>query len=151
MIKFKRFFLAEDDTDDYLLFAEALTKISHFHSITRAANGLECLTLLKNADTLPQLIFLDLNMPIKNGVECLCSLKDNDVLKHIPVIIYSTSHYIRDIDAAYKNGAHYYIVKPSSADMLVDVLHTVFSRLETTGGQPAKESFVVRIAATLES
>lgn len=150
MIKYKEFFITEDDTDDYLLFVKALTRITPNYNIIRATNGIECLRLLKNTDAPPHLIFLDLNMPMKNGIECLCAIKDNPALQHIPVIIYSTSHYIRDIDAAFKNGAHYYIVKPASADMLVDILHTVFSRLGDEK-KPSKETFVIRMGATLES
>lgn len=151
MIEYKKIFLAEDDSDDYLFLAEALNKISGSHELMRAVNGVECLSLLKKADVVPQIIFLDLNMPIKNGLECLCAIKDNDALQDIPVIIYSTSHYIKDIDAAYKNGAHYYIVKPADAEMLVDVLQVVFNKLSITLEKPAKEAFVVRIGATLES
>ena len=151
MVQFKTILLAEDDSDDYIFLAEALNKTAGPHALLRAANGLECLSLLKKAPKLPDLIFLDLNMPIKNGLECLCAIKDNDALDDIPVIIYSTSHYIKDIDAAYKNGAHYYIVKPADADMLIDVLQVVFKKLSLTLEKPSKETFVIRIGAALES
>lgn len=151
MIEYKTILLAEDDKDDYLFFADALKANVKSHDLMRATNGIECLSLLKNAEVLPQLIFLDLNMPYKNGLECLCAIKDNEAFEDIPVIIYSTSHYIKDIDAAYRNGAHYYIVKPADAEMLVDVLHVVFSKLSLTLDRPPKETFVVRISATLES
>jgi CheY-like chemotaxis protein len=151
MIEYNRILLAEDDSDDYIFLAEALNKISSSHELIRAANGIECLSLLKKAVELPDLIFLDLNMPIKNGLECLCAIKDNEAFDDIPVIIYSTSHYIKDIDAAYKNDAHYYIVKPADADMLVDVLQVVFNKLSLTLEKPSKETFVIRIGAALES
>ncbi|MCW3113820.1 MAG: hypothetical protein JWR18_2216, partial [Segetibacter sp.] len=89
--------LAEDDVDDYNFFVEAFEKISSSYSFARAKNGLECITYLKSQEN-PAIIFLDLNIPIKNGLECLKFIKDNEAFSHIPVVIYSTSHYIKHID-----------------------------------------------------
>ena len=61
----------------------------------------------------PVLTFLDLNMPGYNGLDCLKSIKANEGLSDMPVIVYSTCHYIKDIDACYKHNAHFYIVKPA--------------------------------------
>jgi CheY-like chemotaxis protein len=149
MNRFDKILIAEDDKDDFLFFKEALQKISLTYNVTRAANGLECITYLK-AGNKPKLIFLDLNMPVKNGLDCLKFIKDTDNLKDIPVIIYSTSHYIKDIDCAYRNDAHYYVVKPACADMLVDILHLLINKLVETLERPGKESFVLRIAASTE-
>ena len=141
--------LAEDDVDDYKFFVEAFEKVSPSNTVIRAKNGLECISYLKTQEK-PGLIFLDLNMPIKNGLECLKFIKETEAVADIPVIIYSTSHYIKHIDAAFKSGAHYYIVKPSNADELIEILTIVISRLEEFPETPAKESFVVRKIATLE-
>jgi CheY-like chemotaxis protein len=141
--------IAEDDTDDYNFFVEGFKKISKSFCITRAKNGLECITYLKTHDN-PEIIFLDLNIPLKSGLECLKFIKDSEAFQHIPVVIYSTSHYIKHIDAAFKGGAHCYIVKPSNADLLVEALNTVLKRLEENLQLPRKESFVVRNLVTLE-
>lgn len=142
--------IAEDDSADYLFFAEALEKISGSYNLTHAKNGLECMAFLKN-DTKPDLIFLDLNMPGYNGLYCLKFIKDKDNLADIPVIIYSTSHYIKDIDACFKNEAHFYIVKPASGDLLVHTLKQVMSRLHESMERPCKNNFVVRATADAES
>ncbi len=63
MSGFERVLIAEDDTDDYLFFTEALAKVSPSHIITRANNGLACISLLKKIEHLPHFIILDLNMP----------------------------------------------------------------------------------------
>lgn len=141
--------LAEDDTDDYRFFAEALEKISPEYIITRVKNGLECITYLKTHER-PEIIFLDLNIPIKNGLECLKYIKDNQGIADIPVILYSTSHYIKHIDSAFKSNAHYYIVKPSDEKVLIEILTTVINRLNESMELPGKENFVVRNAVTLE-
>ncbi|MCW3110265.1 MAG: response regulator receiver protein [Segetibacter sp.] len=142
--------LAEDDVDDYQFFVEAFEKISRAYNITRAKNGLECITYLKT-QAKPGVIFLDLNIPIKNGLECLKFIKDNEALSDIPVIIYSTSHYIKHIDAAFKNGAHSYIIKPSDANDLVEMLNTLFYRLNENPEVRCKESFVIRKILALEN
>ena len=150
MNQFRNILIAEDDTDDYLFFIEALEKISPPCKATRAKNGLECITLLKTTEK-PDVIFLDLNMPIKNGLDCVKFIKDKEELKSIPVIIYSTSHYIKDIDACFKNNAHYYIIKPVAHEMLVEVLHIVLTRLRNSLERPDIQNFVVRIATSVES
>jgi CheY-like chemotaxis protein len=149
MNKFENVLIAEDDKDDYLFFAEGLEKISSTYNITRAATGLECITYLK-AGNKPDLIFLDLRMPIKSGLDCLKFIKDTQDLKEIPVIIYSTSHYIKDIDCAFKTDAHYYIVKPESADLLLDILQLLINKLDETLERPGKENFVLRVTASSE-
>lgn len=142
--------LAEDDVDDYNFFAEALEKVSPTFLVSRVKSGLDCITFLKSGRK-PQVIFLDLKIPHVNGLECLRFIKDNETLAKIPVIIYSTSYYLKDIDAAYKNGAQYYIVKPGNAAQLVEILTTVFDRLEESLQAPRKEDFVVRKVVTLQT
>ncbi len=120
--------LAADDSDDYLFLVEALQNISPDYKIQRAANGDECiLTLKKKAK--PDLIFPDLNITFRNGLECLTDSKGNKRLSKVPVVIYSTGHYIKDIETAYTNGADYYIVKPRSADGHEELLNVVDSNL----------------------
>lgn len=113
--------LADDDLDDYNFFTEALESVFPNSKVQRAKNGLECLTALKRNEK-PQIIFLALNIPIKSGLECLDIIKKTDELCDVPVIIYSKSHYIKNIDDAYKLGAYSYIIKPGVADNLVETL-----------------------------
>lgn len=150
MDKFKKVLVAEDDNDDYQFFAEALQRISHLYEITRVKTGLDCITFLKKQPR-QDLIFLDLNIPAKNGLECLKFIREHQVLHTIPVIIYSTSHYIRHIDEAYKNDANYYIVKPSNGGLLYEILTIVINRLNDSLQKPTKGDFVVRNIAIEEN
>lgn len=149
MNKFSNIFLAEDDPTDFEFFSEAFKKISPCYKITRAEDGLECIRILKNSIQ-PDLIFLDLNMPGYNGIDCLKFIKDNENLADIPVIIFSKSHYLKDIDICFKKNAHFYIVKPASADLLVNLLKQVINSLQKSLQQPNKENFVVRVGVTIE-
>lgn len=150
MNRFSNILLAEDDAADFLFFAEALEKISDSYKITHAKNGLECMKYLKGSNK-ADLIFLDLNMPGYSGLECLKFIKANAHLIDIPVIIYSTSHYMKHIDACYKNNAHFYIVKPASGDLLIKILEPLINRLQESPERPGKESFVVRVHTYLKS
>lgn len=142
--------LAEDDAYDYQFFVDAFEKVSASYCISRVKNGLECITYLKTQPK-PNIVFLDLNIPVINGLECLKFIKDNEALAAIPVVIYSTSHYIKHIDAAFKNGAYNYIVKPGDANTLVEILSIVTGMLNENMERPSKENFVVRIAEVQES
>lgn len=141
--------LAEDDLDDYNFFIEALKEAFPGSKVVRAKNGLECISNLKS-NPFPEIIFLDLNIPIKSGLECLNYIKETETLRDIPVIIYSKSHYIKNIDAAFKMGAFCYIVKPSNAGDLVEILTTVAKKLKISPVRTEKTDFVIRKKATLE-
>ena len=109
--------LVDDDKDDCFFFKDALNDISipvNFDSVD--GEGLKKY-LSKNIRKIPDILFLDLNMPSKNGFECLSDLKSNKKIQHIPVIIYSTSFHETVADELYKNGAHYYLRKSDLGDL----------------------------------
>ena len=89
--------LADDDTDDRFFFKKVLNELSIAVQLTTVHNGEELMAyLLENSDQLPDLLFLDLNMPRKSGFECLSEINENEKLKVLPVVIFST-FYSRDI------------------------------------------------------
>jgi CheY-like chemotaxis protein len=106
--------LIDDDDDDIALFFDAIREIDETIKCISASNGHDALKLLKNdLITLPDYIFLDLNMPRLNGKQCLSEIKKNSRLEHIPVIIYSTSKRPEDIEETRKLGALHFITKPT--------------------------------------
>jgi len=120
------FFLADDDEDDRMLFVEALTEINPAIKCVMAKNGKEALLILQNdLFELPDYIFLDLNMPIMNGLNCLIEIKKTAVLKHIPVVLYSTSAEKEFTDASKKLGAMDFFVKPSNFSGLLKYLKKI--------------------------
>ena len=102
--------IAEDDADDLLLFKEALAEVIPDFNIYHARNGLECVDILKTQSPVPDVIFLDMSMPLLNGLQCLENIKEQRHLKNIPVIMLSTSDLMHDVDASYKNGATLYLL-----------------------------------------
>lgn len=117
--------LIDDDQDDHEIFLAAVEKISVklvYSARTSANEALEQLA----ADLLkPDLIFLDLNMPVMNGQEFLMAVKKNEKLKHIPVIIFSTTSNRKTIQQVKDLGAIDFITKPDKFDSLVGVLQSV--------------------------
>lgn len=137
--------LADDDPDDRHFFKEALNDFPLPVSLTTVPNGEHLMQLLLNETSeLPDLLFLDLNMPRKNGFECLTEIKQNSKLKGLHVIIFSTSFEQDVVDLLYKAGAEHFIRKPSEFSQLKQIILQTLT-LMTQGGilQPTKESFVV--------
>lgn len=104
--------LIEDDTIEVMKLKRAINKLELEHELIEATNGEEAITLLKNDQILPDIIFLDLNMPKINGLEFLKILKEDDILKYIPTIILTTSNNRKDVLACYQTGVAGYIIKP---------------------------------------
>jgi CheY-like chemotaxis protein len=120
------FLLADDDADDKSLFCEALAEINPRILCHTAADGKEALAILSETQARkPDIIFLDINMPIMDGWQCLGKLKEDTQHKDIPVIMYSTSSYQRDIDLALQNGAFCFFTKPSDYRELRSILRLI--------------------------
>jgi CheY-like chemotaxis protein len=123
MKKLKSFLLVDDDADDALLFKEILENLNAPVAFQHALNGVEAIDLLqKEVYTLPDVIFLDLNMPLMDGKECLVNLKNDERFKHLPVIIYTTSLQSSDIEETIQKGAVCFIAKPTSINDLTRIL-----------------------------
>jgi CheY-like chemotaxis protein len=121
--------LADDDKDDRDLFGEALGLVDKSVVYECVENGKEVLNKLLELNALPDLIFLDVNMPVLNGWECLAQLKGNKLYDLIPVIIYSTSSHQQEIDRAMTLGATCYLRKPDSFPELKKVLEIITKNL----------------------
>ncbi len=138
--------LADDDMDDCTFFKEALQELPVSAILTIVRDGIALMHLLTSKDVdLPDVLFLDLNMPRKTGFACLSELKSNDRLKQIPVIIFSTSFDRDVINLLYEKGAHYYIRKPGDFSELKKVIHEalVETRINRST-QPSKDKFVLQ-------
>lgn len=110
----RNIYIIDDDSDDQELLAEALQEIDSTIICHTANNGDDGLRkLFGKLIPMPLMIFLDLNMPRLDGKQTLARLKNNTVTSSIPVIIYSTSSYTRDIEETKQLGADDYCIKDS--------------------------------------
>ncbi len=128
MNKTSTIFLAGDDEDDRALFELAIGQISVPTKLHMFKNGVELVTALRAPHiSLPDILFLDLNMPNKGGLECLNEIKKDPGLKEITVVIYSTSSTEEDIEATFVAGANIYINKPADFEILKKTIKKVLT------------------------
>ncbi len=139
--------LADDDESDRLLFKEAFEELEIKPIVHTVNNGMQLMDYLtKKGTPLPNLLFLDLNMPRKNGLECLKEIRSNKKFKDISIVIYSTSASEKDIDETFLNGANVYIKKPNDFSMLKQVLAKAVITPSLYQGLPFnKANFLLRI------
>ncbi|MDO8965606.1 MAG: response regulator [Algoriphagus sp.] len=118
--------LVEDNEGDILLTTEALEECKVGNELKVLRNGNDALNFLvtcsqTNKNELPDLILLDINLPKKNGHEVLQSAKNHPDLKHIPIIILTTSSSELDILKAYQEHCNCYIIKPLEVSEFLNV------------------------------
>jgi CheY-like chemotaxis protein len=128
--------LADDDTDDCLFFQKALEEILISNHLTIVHDGEELMDwFAAHPQQLPDVLFLDLNMPRKTGFECLTEIMENEKLKNIYVVMLTTS-FPRDNEyelhlknMLYGLGAHEYIRKPNDFAKLKEIIHNVLFKM----------------------
>ncbi len=139
--------LADDDEDDRLFFTDAFSEIKINTKVQTFKDGLELINYLELDDSiLPEILFLDLNMPKLNGIETLHRIKENKKFDNIAIAIYSTSSSEEHIEQTFVLGANIYIKKPSDFNTLKKVLSDVVTinwQYHTSGLN--KDNFLLRI------
>lgn len=139
--------LADDDENDRMLFQEAFEELKTKSNVHIVNNGIQLMDYLKAKNTIvPDILFLDLNMPRKNGLECLKEIRSNKKLKNISIAIYSTSASEKDIEETFRLGANVYINKPHDFATLKQVLSKAVITAHQYQNTPFnKENFLLRI------
>lgn len=122
--------LVEDNEGDILLTAEALEEAKISNSLTVIRDGASVLLYLKEVaekspSALPDLILLDINLPKKNGHEVLMDVKSNKLLKHIPIIMLTTSSSEMDILKSYQEHANCYLIKPVEVSDFLKIVEKI--------------------------
>lgn len=142
-IKNPYIFLVDDDQDDRDLFKEALDELRLGSEIATFENGVDLMAnLFDNSAELPEMIFLDLNMPLMNGEECLNDIRSEPKFANIPIIIYSTYFDELKADLLQKKGADLYLRKPKSFKKLKWSIQYAIDALAQPKDQDA--DFVIR-------
>ncbi len=139
-------FLADDDEDDRLLFTDAFEELKITTKVKTFNDGAELMEYLNDENAiLPEILFLDLNMPRKNGLECLSEIKSSNRFSDMAVAIYSTSSSEEHIEETFIKGANIYIKKPNDFQILKKVLLDVVTmnwQFHTSGMN--KDNFILR-------
>jgi CheY-like chemotaxis protein len=139
--------LADDDEDDRLFFKDTIDSLTISTQLTMVENGKEMMRFLLLEDlVLPDIVFLDLNMPGRSGIEYLSEIRKHPKLKDISIAIYSTSSSEKDIEQTFINGANIYINKPNNFDDLKEVLKKVLStNWQYINSGFSKDSFLLSV------
>jgi CheY-like chemotaxis protein len=139
--------LADDDVDDCIFFKEALAELLLSTHLTAVHDGEELMQLLtRERFELPDVLFLDINMPRKNGFECLAEIKLSEKLRGLPVIMFSTSFEPEVVNLLHKNGAQYFIRKPSEFSQFKKIIHETLALITPDNVlQPTRENFVLTV------
>lgn len=137
--------LADDDSADCLLFKDALEELPVSANLTIVNNGEQLMEeISKKGSTLPDVLFLDINMPRKNGLVALGEIKRSNALQNLPVIIFSTASEQETIKKVYRDAAHYYICKPVDFQQLKKVVYEALTRItQENNSLPLKENFII--------
>ena len=137
--------LADDDADDCFFFREALSELPFVSTLITVNDGVELMNRLTNQQHhLPDILFLDLNMPLKTGIECLMEIKRNERLKGLPVVICSTSYNPDVVNMLHASGANNYIRKPAEFSLLKKVIKVALKITEQENSLPPSiDSFVI--------
>jgi CheY-like chemotaxis protein len=125
--------LADDDEDDCMLTKTALEECRLANRVDITEDGEQLMDYLNRRgkyavhteDPLPGLILLDLNMPRKSGREALQEIRADPKLRHIPIVVLTTSKAEEDILRTYKLGVNSFIVKPVTFESLVEIVKTL--------------------------
>lgn len=138
--------LADDDEADRLLFTDAFAELKSEIIIKTVNDGMELMDLLHATETedLPQILFLDINMPQKTGIDCLKEIRADKRFKNVTIAIYSTSSSEKDMDDTFLYGANVYIHKPNSFNQLKKVLGKAIMNFKIYQDPPfKKENFIL--------
>ena len=123
-VALKKILLADDDADDRSLFKEALAEVSPDSELAIATNGVELLEVLSKET--PDMLFLDINMPLKNGIDCVKWIKDLKQFRNLIVVAYSSAINNSEINKAYAYGMDLYFIKPTKVRLLIEDLDDLF-------------------------
>ena len=124
----RNIYLAEDDEDDRILFLEVFNQFHSEIKVKVSEDGQQLLDQLHEAlRDKPEIIFLDINMPLKNGFECLKEIRSSSCFDSVKIIMFSTSSSLLHIELCYKLGADLYAVKPGAVQDFEKVIEEMMA------------------------
>jgi CheY-like chemotaxis protein len=132
--------MADDDKDHAMLFERILRKEYPDLKISYVQDGQQLIQFLHLNQV--DLLFLDINMPCKNGYECLQDIRKDPSLKDLPIIVYSSSAHLSDIQKSFLYKADFYLVKPFITDHLRTAVQMILS-VDWKDNPPIKRHYFI--------
>lgn len=139
--------LADDDQTDCKLFAKALNELPINAHLDIVHDGNQLLEYLEeHKEFLPNVLFLDLNMPNKSGYVSLGLIKRDTELMDLPIVIFSSEEETENIKKVYRDAAHYFIHKPNDFNELKKVIYSILAKIDGTDfNLPSKKDFILTV------
>jgi CheY-like chemotaxis protein len=135
--------IAEDDDDDYFIFSVAAAETSYKVLVTRAENGDILLKQLERE--LPDIVFLDMLMPVLDGHYCLKAIRANKRYDSVPVIVYTSLKDLESVEYCYREGSNLFVMKPDSFSDLRVILERILSiDWKKSMYYPPRKDFVIK-------
>ena len=136
--------LADDDPDDRMFFSDAIAALPCTTNLIMVKDGAKLMHhLLAEETVLPDILFLDLNMPFINGFQCLAEIRNHLRLKDIFIAIYSTTVNQKEVEETFTKGANLFVHKPNTFTELKLILARVFTLNLKQFKYPEREEFVL--------
>jgi PleD family two-component response regulator len=126
--------LTDDDDDEHIIFADALSMMDDHIHLLSFRNGKDLLEDLNTSSTLPNIVFIDINMPQQDGFETVSAIRALERFKELPVVMYSTSTNRHDVIKSYDLGANLYLRKEVAEHSLISNLKIILSIFKQHNG-----------------
>lgn len=127
-----RLIVAEDDQEDLMILLRVLEKHNLLTRISVVGDGSELVDYLTthsrrkgSSARIPTVVLLDLKMPTMDGNEALRRIKQSNDLRHVPIVIFTTTRSDEDVDRCYHEGANAFVEKPRHVEGYDDVIATI--------------------------
>jgi DNA-binding response OmpR family regulator len=139
--------LGDDDEDDRQFFREAIEDICIDTKLSLFEDGDKLMDYLNHPKTiLPDVIFLDFNMPVKNGMQCLREIRSSTIMDNVFIAIFSTSCSEKDIEDTFINGSNIYLNKPNSFGRLRESIEKVLNiGSQYNISHPNRDNYLLRL------
>jgi CheY-like chemotaxis protein len=128
-LKERNVLIVDDDAIDVKALRRAFLRVGWDGALDSASNGREALEYItqrqQEGGKLPQLVVLDINMPLMNGLEFLRALRENDIPAFVPIVMLTTSCEDYVVKQAYSLGAVGFFEKPRGLDGLQEIVDTI--------------------------
>ncbi len=140
-----RIILADDSVSDAYFFQAVLNKLPFYTQLSVFETGEELMRHLnENSASMPDVLFLDMNLPRKTGLVCLGEIKSNENLKQLPVVIYTGGFIAVNADLLYEKGAHYFVQKGNS-ESLQKALEFILGLIANKNMvRPSADNFIIK-------
>jgi DNA-binding response OmpR family regulator len=134
--------IAEDDDDDFFIFSVAISETGFTVILKRAEDGELLMKLLE--EEIPDILFLDLLMPLKDGKQSLQELRSNRRYDSMPIVVYTALDDLETVEYCYRQGSNLYTIKPNSIEDLKTALQRILAiNWKKTMYFPPKAEYIV--------